>query len=241
MYVDFFPKENQNILALLITIWLCLNKMAFKKQKILRREDRDQTNCLLIAWLRYEKGLSNPHTRSFKSGSIERIFLSFPLWYPDFRKARSLSSCKGLLLSLNLSNNLVTEWCKSSQECFSVPKAELLCCVGTHCIIFPKTNSWDYLKAMNIWRQIFRYRQYTSQSTTFWGPIVGQQSFPIPSFSPFVDKDKGQNLNKKTLKKSWRSRATRIEVQYNKVWFTSFVMGIEKRGISWSANKAAFG
>ena len=124
MYVDFFQKENQNILALLVTM---SEKNGLQETKILRREDRDQTNCLLIAWLRYEKGLSNPHTRSFKSGSIERIFLSFPLWYPDFRKARSLSSCKGLLLSLNLSNNLVTEWCKSSQECFSVPTAELLC------------------------------------------------------------------------------------------------------------------
>ena len=135
MYVDFFQKENQNILALLVTIWLCLNKMAFKKQKILRREDRDQTNCLLIAWLRYEKGLSNPHTRSFKSGSIERIFLSFPLWYPDFRKARSLSSCKGLLLSLNLSNNLVTEWCKFSQECFSEYPKQNYCAVLVHIVI----------------------------------------------------------------------------------------------------------
>ena len=216
--------------------------MAFKKQKILRREDRDQTNCLLIAWLRYEKGLSNPHTRSFKRSRVVLLRESFFHFLYDIlisEKQEVWVSCKGLLLSLNLSNNLVTEWCKSSQECFSVPKAELLCCVGTHCIIFPKTH--ETIQALNIWRQIFRYRQYTSQSTTFWGPIVGQQSFPIPSFSPFVDKDKGQNLNKKTLKKSWRSRATRIEVQYNKVWFTSFVMGIEKRGISWSANKAAFG
>ena len=77
MYVDFFPKENQNILALLVTIWLCLNKMAFKKQKILRREDRDQTNCLLIAWLRYEKGLSNPHTRSFKRSRVVLLRESF--------------------------------------------------------------------------------------------------------------------------------------------------------------------
>ena len=178
MYVDFSPKENQNILALLVTM---SEKNGLQETKILRREDRDQTNCLLIAWLRYEKGLSNPHTRSFKSGSIERIFLSFPLWYPDFRKARSLSSCKGLLLSLNLSNNLVTEWCKSSQECFSVPKAELLCCVGTHCIIFPKTNSWDYLsyeylkaniQIQTIHFSVHNFLRTNSRPTKFSYPVV---------------------------------------------------------------------
>ena len=126
------------------------------------------------------------------------------------------------------------------KNAFRYPKQNY-CAVLVHIVLSSLKLTHETIQALNIWRQIFRYRQYTSQSTTFWGPIVGQQSFPIPSFSPFVDKDKGQNLNKKTLKKSWRSRATRIEVQYNKVWFTSFVMGIEKRGISWSANKAAFG
>ena len=184
MYVDFFQKENQNILALLITIWLCLNKMAFKKQKILRREDRDQTNCLLIAWLRYEKGLSNPHTRSFKRSRVVLLRESFFHFLYDIlisEKQEVWVSCKGLLLSLNLSNNLVTEWCKSSQECFSVPKAELLCCVGTHCIIFPKTNSWDYLsfeylkaniQIQTIHFSVHNFLRTNSRPTKFSYPVV---------------------------------------------------------------------
>ena len=79
--------------------------------------------------------------------------------------------------------------------------------VLVHIVLSSLKLTHETIQALNIWRQIFRYRQYTSQSTTFWGPIVGQQSFPIPSFSPFVDKDKGQNLNKKTLKKSWSWRS----------------------------------
>ena len=74
MYVDFFQKENQNILALLVTM---SEKNGLQETKILRREDRDQTNCLLIAWLRYEKGLSNPHARSFKRSRVVLLRESF--------------------------------------------------------------------------------------------------------------------------------------------------------------------